>query len=354
MSFEINTRIGARTYGRGSPLMIAEIGVNHEGSIDLAVQMIDECISNGISAVKFQTYKAEKIAALNSPAYWDTKFEKTKSQRELFKKYDNFSIKDYEALSKYAHENKILFMTTAFDLESLEGIDNLVDIHKVSSSDITNIPFLKAVGLKRKPVILSNGASSLDELKEAIKILKTAGAPAVLPLHCILNYPTKNKDAHLSQILKLRETFDGSFIGYSDHTVADQNLTSLLLAHAFGAVVLEKHYTHNKTLIGNDHYHAFDKADGKDLMKNLSLIGELIGDPREFNLLNQSSAIKNARRGIYAARKITKGDTIREEDLIALRPVQGVPASEWESVVGSIAVKDIQKEDPIREGDFKL
>lgn len=333
--------------------MIAEIGVNHEGSIDVAVQMIDECISNGISAVKFQTYKAEKIAALNSPAYWDTKFEKTKSQRELFKKYDNFSIKDYETLSKYAHENKILFMTTAFDLESLEGIDNLVDIHKVSSSDITNIPFLKAVGSKGKPVILSNGASSLDELNEAIKILQNAGAQTVIPLHCILNYPTKNKDAHLSQILKLSEMFDGSCIGYSDHTVADQNLTSLLVAHAFGAIVLEKHYTHNKALIGNDHYHAFDKVDGKDLMKNLRLIGELIGDPSEFNLLNQSSAIKNARRGIYAARKIAKGDILREEDLITLRPVQGVPAAEWESVVGSIAVKDIEKEDPIREGDFK-
>jgi sialic acid synthase SpsE len=353
MNFEISTRIGPRIYGRGSPLVIAEIGVNHEGSIDLAIQMIDECISNGISAVKFQTYKAEKIAALHAPAYWDNNFEKTKSQRELFKKYDKFSIDDYKILSEYAHQNKILFMTTAFDLESLEGVDNLVDIHKVSSSDITNIPFLRAVGSKRKPVLLSNGASTLDELRAAIKILNAAGALTVIPLHCILNYPTKNQDAHLSQILKLSEFFNGSCIGYSDHTVADQNLTSLLLAHAFGAIVLEKHYTHNKTLIGNDHYHAFDKADGKDLMRNLSIIGELTGDPYAFNLLNQSSAIKNARRGIYAVRKITKGEFLREEDLITLRPVQGVPAAEWESVVGSIAVKDIQKDDPIREGDFK-
>jgi sialic acid synthase SpsE len=351
MTFEISTRIGVKTYGRGAPLVIAEIGVNHEGSIDTAIQMIDECIANQICAVKFQTYKAEKIAALNSPAYWDTAYEKTDSQRELFAKYDRFNIEDYERLSKYAHQKGILFMTTAFDLNSLDEIDSMVDIHKVSSSDITNIPFLKAVGSKKKPVIISNGASTLEELKLAIQTLQNNGATMIIPLHCILNYPTKNKDAHLSQILELKEQF--GCIGYSDHTVADENLTSLLVAHSLGAVVLEKHYTHNKKLSGNDHYHAFDKNDAKGLMSNLKLIGELIGDSSLFNLSNQASAIKNARRGIYATKNISIGDIIAPEDLITLRPVQGMPATEWENVVGSTAKKNIKKDEPIKEGDVE-
>ena len=185
------------------PFVIAEIGVNHEGNIQKALELIDAAAEAGANAVKFQTYKAELIAAKDSPSYWDTTEEKTESQYELFKKYDGFEFNDYERLARHAGDCGVEFMTTAFDIQSLDQIDPLVKRHKISSSDITNYQLLKSVAMKNKPVILSVGASTSREILEAIKFLEKYGAKSVTPLHCVLAYPTKAEEANILAIKEL-------------------------------------------------------------------------------------------------------------------------------------------------------
>jgi sialic acid synthase SpsE len=351
-TFVLETRLGKREFRMGNPLLIAEVGVNHEGSMTLARQMIDECQHSAVGAVKFQTYKAERLAAKDSPSYWNTNYESCLSQRELFKKYDSFDREHYKLLADHAYERGLLFMSTAFDLISLEFIDELVDIHKVSSSDITNIPLLRAIGSKGKPVLLSCGASTINEIKSAVDVLSSTGALEVIPLHCVLNYPTENNQAFLSRILEIQREFPNNHVGYSDHTIPDENMTQVLYAHLLGANVIEKHYTFNKGNKGNDHYHAFDKQDLKSFSKTLRGFCELYGTAHDFNLESQELARRNARRGIYAARDIAMGELILESDLITLRPIQGVPAEAWDMVVGKRATRSIGKESPIAFSDL--
>ena len=221
------------------PYVIAEIGVNY---YDIAVQhnitpleaaklMINEASKAGADAAKFQTYKAGKIASKNSPSYWDTSKEGTKNQFELFSKFDKFSEKEYTLLAEYCAEVEIDFMSTPFDLEAVDYIDNLVSIHKISSSDITNFPLLKKVAKTGKKILLSTGASNKEEIKDAIEILNSNGAEEIVLLHCILNYPTLNKDANLGMILDLK-SFNLE-VGYSDHTLPDTNMVILSTAVMF-------------------------------------------------------------------------------------------------------------------------
>jgi sialic acid synthase SpsE len=351
--FNLTTRLGNFSFGFGAPFMIAEIGVNHEGNINYAYKMIDECKENNITAVKFQTYKAEKIAAVNSKAYWDTNFENSTSQFKLFKKYDNFNESDYEKIANYCYKKNIIFMSTAFDHDSAIYIDKLVDIHKISSSDITNVPLIRLIASFGKPIILSTGASSIDEIDKAVKLIKSLNSNTLCLLHCILKYPTVSKDAFLDRIPLLGKRFTDCVPGYSDHTLPKNNLLALQLAHSMGALVIEKHYTFNKSLPGNDHYHAFDYADGKDLMNNYKLVGELCGSEAKFNLNLQDEAILNARRGIYIKSNIQKGNLLTEKNLIALRPTSEIKVEEWDNVIGKKVKKDLIAGKPLLKSDYE-
>ena len=182
------------------PYLIAEIGVNHEGSLDTARKLIDLAKEGGANAAKFQTYKANTLASKNSPSYWDTKKERTKSQYELFSKYDSFGEKEYYSLYLHCKENDIEFISTPFDHYSVDYLDQYMSFYKISSSDITNIPLLEYIGKKGKPIILSTGASYLDEINLAINKIQSCGSSDIALLHCILNYPTPNKDANLNMI----------------------------------------------------------------------------------------------------------------------------------------------------------
>ncbi|MBD1172207.1 N-acetylneuraminate synthase family protein, partial [Pelagibacterales bacterium SAG-MED05] len=256
--------------------IIAEIGVNHECSVKVAKKLISLAKKGGADAAKFQTYKAEKIVKKNSKAYWDLKKEKTQSQFELFSKLDKFQPKDYKNLALYCKKLKIDFLSTPFDLESVSFLNPLVPLFKISSSDITNIPLIKKIANCRKPIILSTGASNIEEIKSAIKILKK-GTKKIIIMHCILNYPTKDWNANLSMITDLKKNFPQYIIGYSDHTLPDTNMLNLTTAYLLGAKVIEKHFTHNKKLKGNDHYHSMDVEDLKNLSKNITHINKILG-----------------------------------------------------------------------------
>jgi len=326
------------------PYIIAEAGVNHEGSMEIAKRLVDEAKEGGADAIKFQTYKASTLASKDSPAYWDTAKEPTKSQYELFKKHDSFWKDEMYELKEYCDKVGIEFMSTPFDIESANFLNDIMDVFKISSSDITNKPFIEYMCKFNKPIILSTGASYLYEIQEAVSWIEKYNNPLAL-LHCVLNYPTPDENANLGMILGLKQAFPDKIIGYSDHTLP-KDMKVCEMAVMLGSVIIEKHFTHDKTLPGNDHYHAMDKEDLKLFRNNLKRTFEILGNFRVEALEDEESARKNARRSLVASRDIKKGQIITKKDLTFKRPAYGISPKFIDEVVGKKVVCNI-KEDSV-------
>ena len=327
------------------PYIIAEAGVNHEGKMDLAKRLIDEACEAGADAIKFQTYKAETIASKKSPAYWDLSMEPTPNQYELFKKYDKFWKKEFTELKSYCDRVGIEFLSTPFDAESALFLNDLVDAFKISSSDITNKPFIEQICRFGKPIILSTGGSYLHEIEEAVFWIETFGNPIAL-LHCVLNYPTADNDANLCMIVHLEAKFPSILVGYSDHTMPGE-MKVLEVAALLGAMILEKHFTFDKTLPGNDHYHAMDKEDLKTFVANLNNIIKLLGSCKKKPLPSEALARSNARRSLVAKQLIPSGKRIDPDDLTWKRPAHGISPKYIDKIVGSVALGDIQEDETL-------
>ena len=331
------------------PYIIAEIGVNHEGSMELAKRLIDEAKEGGANAVKFQSYKAETLASKDSPSYWDTNEEPTTSQYELFKKHDTFWIDEMSELKAYCDEVDIEFMSTPFDIESADFLADMIDVYKISSSDLTNKPFIEYICKFNKPIILSTGASDLHEIQEAVSWIEKYGNPLAL-LHCVLNYPTPDENANLGMIMDLKMKFPDKIIGYSDHTLP-KDMKVCEMATMLGSVIIEKHFTHDKTLPGNDHYHAMDKGDLKLYLKNLERTFEILGTFKVESLEDETPARNNARRSLVASRRIIAGEVIEKEDLTFKRPAHGISPKFIDEVVGKKSLIDIE-EDTVLQWNF--
>ena len=323
------------------PYIIAEIGVNHEGNFELAQRLVREAAEAGAHAAKFQSYKAEKIASRNSPAYWDQEKEPTESQFKLFKKYDNFNQAEYIALAEYCAELGIDFMSTPFDLEAADFLAPLVPAFKIASADITNIPLIRKCASKGKPLIISVGASTLPEIELAMTTASSAGATDIALLHCILNYPTPEEHARLGKIAELIRIFPDACIGYSDHVVPDLTMSALEVATLMGACILEKHFTHDKTLPGNDHYHAMNMEDLQRFQSKLEVYQRLLEDS---GASTEAAARQHARRSIFSAKGIKKGEVFSDENLIAKRPAHGISPIHWDEIVGKTALIDIEED----------
>lgn len=324
------------------PYIIAEAGVNHEGEMDLAKRLIDEAKEGGAHAIKFQTYKADTIASKNSPSYWDTTKEKTTSQFELFKKYDKFWKSEYEKLKTYCDQQDIEFLSTPFDVESAKFLNDLMSVFKISSSDITNLPFIEILCSYKKPIILSTGASYLWEIQQAVELIENHNVPLCL-MHCILNYPTPDENANLGMIKDLIKKFPNSIPGYSDHTLPKE-METLKIANLLGAIVLEKHFTHDKTLPGNDHYHAMDKEDLKLFNNKINATYQLIGDQEKRPLFSENKSRENARRSLISLKNISKGEKIIKEHLTWKRPALGISPREIDLLIGKTATVDIEED----------
>lgn len=329
-----------------NPYLIAEIGVNHECSLKLAKKQIKLAKDGGASAVKFQFYKASKIAAKISPAYWDTNYEKSMSQFELFSSYDKFVLNDYIELVNYCSKLEIDFLCTPFDLDAVDFVAKYCKFIKISSSDITNFPLLKKCSLSKLPIILSTGASSYDEISDAVDYLFQYGSVDICLLHCVLNYPTPIENARLSSICDLLSKFPKCSIGYSDHVTPTNFMASLEVAVLLGSVVLEKHFTHDKTLPGNDHYHSMDHDDLTKFTNKLATYRKLFASNNNF-LQKEESARLNARRSIYAHRDIQPGESITEDALICLRPATGISPIHFDKLIGMVAIKKISAGDKL-------
>lgn len=332
------------------PFLIAEIGVNFydiaekEGmsDMDAAKLMIDEAKACGVDAVKFQSYKAETIASRNSP---DT------SQFDLFKKYDKFGADEYRQLADYCKQVGIMFLSTPFDFESVDYLDEFMDVYKISSSDLTNIPLIKYIASKNKPILLSTGASTLREIKEAVKAIEDVSLVDIAIMHCVLSYPTAYEDANLLMIKDLANNFPDYEIGYSDHTKPDENMVVLTTAYNYGATILEKHFTLDKSLTGKDHCHAMDPSDVSKFKDNLVFLSKINGRINKQPLICESSARKEARRSIVAKTDIKKGDVISKSNITFKRPGTGISPGEVDEVLGKVASKDISEDTLI---DFEM
>jgi N-acetylneuraminate synthase len=348
--------INNKTISETSKLfIIAEAGVNYYDiakkaniePIEAAKLMIKEAADAGADAIKFQTYKAEKLASKYSPAYWDTTKESTKSQYELFKKYDKFGEEEYHELARYAKEKNIIFMSTPFDFEAADYLEELMPVYKVSSSDLTNLPFIEYIAKKGKPVFLSTGASSVAEIEEAVNTILNTGNNQICIMHCVLEYPTDYINANLNMIKHLRQVFPDYLIGYSDHTSPDPNMLVLTASVLLGAKVVEKHFTLDKSLPGNDHYHAMDPEDLRKFVKNVKLLEKILGREKKEPIESELPARIYARRSLVAKCFIPKGAKITPDMLTWKRPGTGISPRDLEKVLGMRAVKDIDVDEII-------
>lgn len=340
-------------------VLIAEIGVNYYdiakergiSPMEAAKLMIKEAKEAGIHAVKFQTYKAETLAAKESPYYWDIKEEPTKSQRELFQKFDTFGYKEYKELYDYCNEIGIEFLSTAFDYEAAEYLDELMNVYKISSSDLSNLPFIEYQAKKNKTILLSIGASNEEEIDKAIETIRKVNDKPIVLLHCVLEYPTPHNHANLNKIVSLKEKYKDLIIGYSDHTKPDEEYDVIATAYNLGAILVEKHYTLNKNLKGNDHYHAMDPQDAKKILEKIDFINSLRGSYELKCLDSESKARQNARRSIVANGDIQKGQVIQKGMLTYKRPGTGISPSDIDKIIGKKAIIDI-KDDTILKYDM--
>lgn len=332
--------------------LIAEIGVNYYdvakklniSLLEAAKFMILSARNVGIHAVKFQTYKAETLASKYSPSYWDTKEEPTTSQYELFKKFDTFGESEYRIISSFCEKIGIEFCSTPFDFESADYLESLMNVYKISSSDLTNIPFITYIAKKGKPILLSTGASNFDEIDEAVSCIRRYNDSELALLHCVLEYPTPYAHANLAKIKALKDGFPDIIIGYSDHTKPDVHYDVVKTAYLLGATVIEKHFTVDKNLQGNDHYHAMDAHDAMKILMDIQNIDELRGTEKLCALESEKSARENARRSIVAAMDIPKGVIVTEDMLAFKRPGTGISPNRLAEIVGKITRVDIRKD----------
>ena len=324
------------------PYVIAEMGVNFYDTakvkgitpLEAAKLYIDEAAKVGIDCAKFQSYKAGTIVSKNSPAYWDTTKEPTKTQYELFLKHDSFGANEYRELCEYTHSKGMDFTSTPFDYASADYLEDMVDFYKISSSDLSNIPFIRHIGSKGKPVYISVGASYLSEVDVAVRTLKEAGCKDIVLFHCVLSYPTKPENANLKVIETLQRVFPDVRVGFSDHVAPDDTMMTLATAYMLGASVIEKHFTLDKTLPGNDHYHAGDPIDFKKAIDNFKWIDTVLGSPEKTVLECEMIPRREARRSLVLTRDMKEGEMIKAEDLMAKRPGTGISPENAEIVIG--------------------
>ena len=326
-----------------SVLIIAEAGVNHNGSIEKAMELIKLAKECGADVVKFQTWVTEELISLDAPkAAYQISNDESLSQFEMLKKLE-LSFEDFRKLKKYADEIKINFLSTPDEEKSLDFlVDDLeMKLIKVGSGEVTNIPYLKKIGQKKLPVILSTGMSYLSEVEKAYYTLLESGALEVTILHCTSNYPASFESVNLHAMITIRDAFKVK-VGYSDHTVGNE---VSIAAVALGASVIEKHFTLDKNLPGPDHKASINPEELRLLVKEIRNIeAALSGNGIKAPAKEEVDTKKVVQKGIYFNKDLKAGSIIKIEDLTFKRPVgAGLPASEYLFIVGRSLKKDMIK-----------
>ena len=329
-------------------LIIAEAGVNHNGDIAKAKALIDKGAEAGVDYVKFQTFKAEKLVTKQAQraSYQDKNTQNNDSQYEMLKKLE-LSQALHQELMDYCNQKGVKFLSTGFDSESLVFLAQLgITIAKVPSGEITNLPYLRQVASLFPEVILSTGMATIDEIKDAVKVLIDNGVSKdkIIILHCNTEYPTPMEDVNLKAMLHIQREL-GLPIGYSDHTLG---IEVPIAAVALGATVIEKHFTLDKTLPGPDHKASLEPNELKAMVSAIRNIEKAIGGSGLKEVSKSEEKNKPiARKSIVAATDIKKGDIFTPENLTVKRPGTGISPMQWDEVIGKTAKKDFEEDDLI-------
>ena len=313
--------------------IIAEAGVNHNGDIELAKKMIDAASEAGVDAVKFQTFKAEKIVSMNAPKaeYQLENTNNTESQFQMLKKLE-IDKRTHIELMKYCKEKNVMFLSTPFDIDSIHMLVELgIGIIKIPSGEITNLPYLREVARQKKKVILSTGMSNMQEVKDAVQVLKQYGAEDVTVLHCNTQYPTPMEDVNLRAMIHMKHELNLE-VGYSDHT---QGVEVPIAAVAMGATVIEKHFTLDKTMEGPDHKASLEPNELKEMVKAIRNIEKALGNGEKNKTQSEVDNVAIVRKSIVAACKIEKGELFTEKNLTVKRPGNGISPMKWDEVIGT-------------------
>ena len=346
-------KIGRVKFNENKVVIIAEAGVNHNNSLKIAEKLIKAAKNAGADIIKFQTYKAEKLVSKKAPRFWNWSGEvKEKgTQFDSYKRLDKFGFKEYKKLKKLCEKYDIEFMSTPFDNESADMLQKIgVKGFKVASCDITNYLLLKHLSKKKLPLLLSTGASNINDIKNALKVIKKNGNPPVCIMHCTLCYPTEPKDVNMFALKDISKHFPKNLLGLSDHTLGNLFAPSSVL---LGVRAIEKHFTINKKLKKSaDHWLSVDEKELEELVDNSKNILNSIGIEKKIKLKCENKTYKFARRSILANKNIKKGQIIKETDLICKRPGTGLPASQVFNIIGKKAKKIILKDEFLKLNDF--
>lgn len=330
-------------------LIIAEAGVNHNGTLELAKQLIDKAVEAGVDIIKFQTFKSEKLVskAAKQAEYQQRNIgKKDEGQLAMLKKLE-LSQADHEELIAYCNEKCIRFFSTAFDMDSIDYLHSLnMGLWKIPSGEITNYPYLRKIAQYQEPVILSTGMCELADIEAALNVLLQFGVKKeqITILHCNTEYPTPFTDVNLKAMLEISEKF-GVQIGYSDHT---KGIEVTIAAVALGATVIEKHFTLDKNMEGPDHKASLEPDELKTMVRAIRNIEQALGSGHKTISESERKNIEIARKSIVAARPIEAGELLTEENLTVKRPGNGISPMRWNEVVGTRAVQSFNEEDPIQ------
>jgi N-acetylneuraminate synthase/N,N'-diacetyllegionaminate synthase len=345
-------RLGSRKIGPGSPcFVIAEAGVNHNGDPALAGRLIDIAAEAGADAVKFQTFCADQVIAPDAPkaAYQKRLTDPGESQLNMIRGLE-LSEGDFCALSDHCRKRHILFLSTPFDLASVDMLLRLdVPGFKIASGEVTNLPLLRKIAATGLPAILSTGMSDLDEVASAVRALQDGGCSDLALLHCVSNYPAPADEANLRAMQTLADAFQLN-VGYSDHTAG---LAVTLAAVALGACIIEKHFTVDKTLPGPDHQASLDPAELREMVKAIRAVEASLGDGVKRLMPSEADTRRVARRSLYLARDKRAGETIVADDLIALRPADGIDPMQLDQVIGSRPTRDLAAGSKLEWADLR-
>ena len=328
--------------------IIAEAGVNHNGDINIAKKLIDVAFDSGANSVKFQTFKAENIVSSNAPKadYQLNSTEKSETQFQMLKKLE-LDLKSHQILIDYCKIKGIIFLSTPFDIESVDLLNKLgIKIFKIPSGEITNLPYLKKIGALNKKVILSTGMANINEIRDALRILTDAGTPKknIIVLHANTEYPTPFEDVNLLAMQTIGRTFDVK-VGYSDHT---NGIEVPIAAVALGACVIEKHFTLDRNMEGPDHKASLEPPELKAMVSAIRNIEKAMsGNGNKEPSNSEKKNIPIARKSIVAKTNIKKGEIFSENNITIKRPGTGISPMLWYNVIGKISSTDFKPDDLI-------
>lgn len=328
----------------GKCFIIAEAGVNHNGDLDIAKKLVDEAFRAGADAIKFQSFKAENLVTKAAQkAEYQKKTTGSGSQYEMLKKLE-LSYGDHIILKKYCEEKGIMFISTPFDFECVDLLEKLeIPLYKVSSGDLTNIPFLKYIAKLNKPIILSTGMANLAEVELAVEAIKACNNGKVTLLHCTSNYPTAYVDVNLNAMITLKDAFKLP-VGYSDHTTG---IEIPIAAVAMGARVIEKHFTLDKCMEGPDHKASLNPEELKKMVESIRNIEKAFGDGIKKCNRSEENIKKTARKSIVASKRINLGEIISYENITFKRPGNALSPIFADEIIGKISICNIEKDEAI-------